>query len=573
MSERYTSLYRSANDLYAAGSPVVIAAGALLKDNQKGRVLAQLKLKSISEKELRAVTVRVTARDTFGKTLGTPVEHQYLDLKAVRDNMFGSKEAIPLPDSTAREFSAAVTEAAFADGSMWKADEDAVWASLPAQTPLTEIITDAELMKQYHKDVLSCAQYQLLETKDLWLCACGAVNHSGEGKCHHCQAALTALQGVDMEQLRADCDARLAEEARVREERAAQQRREAEEAAEQARREAEEAAAKAAAVKKLAIRIGSIAAAAAVVCIAAVLLVTKVIVPTSHYNKAVALMDSGDYEAAITAFEAMDGYKNSVEQIEACQTAIKDNDYAAAVALMESGDYEAAIAAFEAMDGYKDSADQVEQCSEIITQNKIAGFANASVGDTIVYGSYEQDNNFSNGQEDIEWIVLAKEGNQILVISKYALDCQQYNASRTGVTWETCSLRTWLNGTFLNEAFSSEEAAMIATTTVTADKNPNYSTNAGNNTQDQVFLLSITEVEKYFSSDSARQCEATAYAQAQGAYTSSSNGNCQWWVRSPGGHSAYAAGVDYDGSVYFVGYSVNRGNHCVHPALWINLGA
>ena len=280
--------------------------------------------------------------------------------------------------------------------------------------------------------------------------------------------------------------------------------------------------------------IAAIVAAVAVACIAVIIVVTKVVIPNNNYNAAVALMDNGEYEAAITAFEAMDGYK--------------------------------------------DSADQIEQCYiGMYGEERYNLIKNISVGDSYTFGSYEQDNNTSNGKEDIEWIVLDKDGANILVISKYALDCQQYNTSYTAVTWESCSLRKWMNGTFLNAAFSSEEAAMIATTTVTADKNPSYSTNAGNDTQDQVFLLSITEVEKYFSSDNDRMCVPTAYAIARGAYTSSSYSvggaaTCWWWLRSPGLHSYYAAFVYDDGSVYYIVYYVYYGNVCVRPALWINLG-
>ena len=112
---------------------------------------------------------------------------------------------------------------------------------------------------------------------------------------------------------------------------------------------------------------------------------------------------------------------------------------------------------------------------------------------------------------------------------------------------------------------------MIASSTVTADKNPSYSTSPGNNTTDKVFLLSITEANKYFSSDSARQCSATAYAKAQGAYTATSNGNCRWWLRSPGRYSSDAACVNGDGSVISVGYGVSSSGGAVRPARWINL--
>ena len=69
------------------------------------------------------------------------------------------------------------------------------------------------------------------------------------------------------------------------------------------------------------------------------------------------------------------------------------------------------------------------------------------------------------------WLVLAVEGDKALVINKYALDCKEYNTSYASVTWETCSLRNWLNRTFLYTAFSSEEKNSIISSTVTADKN------------------------------------------------------------------------------------------------------
>ena len=183
-------------------------------------------------------------------------------------------------------------------------------------------------------------------------------------------------------------------------------------------------------------------------------------------------------------------------------------------------------------------------------------------GKTIRFGSYEQDNNQTNGKEGIEWIVLNIEDNKALVISKYALDCQKW------------SPRTWMNGTFLNNAFSAEEQAQIQNTNVSADKNPDYSTNPGNATTDKVFLLSITEAKKYFPTDKSRRCAPTAYAKAQSDSfkTASGEATCYWWLRSPGVSQRYATGVYDDGSVdYSGGRGMNIAHGCVRPALWINL--
>ena len=166
---------------------------------------------------------------------------------------------------------------------------------------------------------------------------------------------------------------------------------------------------------------------------------------------------------------------------------------------------------------------------------------------------------------------MAKKGNRILVISDKALDCQTYNSSITSVTWETCTLRKWLNNDFVNAAFSDDEKAMIPTVTVSADKNPKYDTDPGNATKDKVFLLSIVEAEKYFASDEARMCVPTDYAVARGAYVNSDNGTCWWWLRSPGYYQNYAADVLLGGDVYEDGYGVNHGDCAVRPAMWITI--
>ena len=208
---------------------------------------------------------------------------------------------------------------------------------------------------------------------------------------------------------------------------------------------------------------------------------------------------------------------------------------------------------------------------KMYTADNINMMRNAQVGSYVTFGSYEQDGNTANGNEAIEWLVLAKENDRLLVISRYALDCRKYNINKS-ITWENCFLREWLNGYFLNAAFSAAEQAMIPTVTVRADENPSYSTEPGNSTKDRVFLLSISEANNYFSSDRDRQCEGTAYCYEHGAFRAS-NGYCWWWLRSPGFTSGLAAFVLYDGSVHDYGMDVDHDYSAVRPALWINLAS
>ena len=252
---------------------------------------------------------------------------------------------------------------------------------------------------------------------------------------------------------------------------------------------------------------------------------------------------------------------------------IPNNRYNAAIKLMDNGKYQEAIAAFDKLDGYKDSEDKIIECAQEwakvrLIANKEA-LKSAKVGDVVKFGTYEQDNDTTNGKEEIEWMVLDVEEGKVLVVSKYALDCRSYHDENVSVTWENCSLRGWLNDEFLNTAFADAEQAMIPTVTVSADKNPEYSTNPGNATQDKVFLLSIDEVKRYFDSDAERQCQATIYAETQGSYVTAYNGCCEWWSRTPGYDWRYVSSVGDNGSVQNIDYPVT--NHTVRPALWIDL--
>ena len=112
-----------------------------------------------------------------------------------------------------------------------------------------------------------------------------------------------------------------------------------------------------------------------------------------------------------------------------------------------------------------------------------------NVGSTIVFGSYYQTD--STKKEPIEWQILAVEGNKSLIISKKILDSKKYNESYESVTWESCSIRKWLNNEFKNSAFSESEQQRIQTTCVTNKNNPTYNTNGGSDTTDEIFLLSI----------------------------------------------------------------------------------
>lgn len=205
--------------------------------------------------------------------------------------------------------------------------------------------------------------------------------------------------------------------------------------------------------------------------------------------------------------------------------------------------------------------------------------------ETVTFGNYPQTASGTDSTP-IEWLVLARDGDKVLLLSRYGLDAQPYNTNDTNVTWEKCTLRTWLNDTFYNKAFTTAEQKAIETTAVSNAKDQcyrGYRADGGNNTQDKVFLLSYAEANKYLgvtyndSSNTIARVQPTEYAIAQHAHTSgsytTSDGKAvgYWWLRSPGDVQAYAAFVSTGGSLFDA--NVSFGSYCVRPAMWVKIEA
>lgn len=346
MSERYSKLFALPENLYAAGSPVVIAAGALLKDNQTGKVIAQLKMRNISQKSIKAAKVCIYPLDTVGNSLGEKIEYQYLDLSAARDEDFGQKAPVALPDAATRSFTASVEEVVFADNSIWSAPGE-LWEVLDTPGSLRSI-GDAELIKQFcMKYGNNCKNLPLLH-KDLWYCACGELNRQGEAECHRCRKSFALLEQIDMDALRKERDTRVAAEK------------------EQAEKEAAEAKAHA---KKMG-KIAAIVVPILVVLIVAAVFISNAVKKSNAYEFALSLVESGQYADAIEHFSALGDYKDSAEQIQIAETAMLEEQnakaYADATALMEAGRYKQAMDAFEAIREYKDSKEILVELLELV---------------------------------------------------------------------------------------------------------------------------------------------------------------------------------------------------------------
>ena len=534
--ERYTILSKETTALYLPGSPVMILAQALLKDNANDHVLAQIKYKSLSDKPICALTVSVGTCDVAEKTTPSVDGFQYLDLTVDLGDDFGSKTLIPLPDKSSRGFKAAVIEVVFVDKTVWTAAPDAVWEPLPKQELLIGRLKNIELADEYVLKTCPQAQFVPMRCGDIWLCTCGSVNTSRREKCGACgQRYDDLIQTLDAEALEASCKERKAREAEL----------------------AERKQAKAAARKKKTRKLVSIVLAAAVLCAAAALVVTKIVMPSMTYSKAAELYNSGEYTAAQKAFEELGDYKDSGLRVEECKEKIIENKYNEAIGNMRGGNYSAAIELLTEVGDYKDAV-QMRYKAELNI---------CKVGDSFQFGEYEQDKN-GDFKSPIEWKILKKEKDRILMISKYALDVKPYNTTAANVTWEDCSLRKWLNGTFLESAFSQDEQDMIKLT-------------SNESSQDKVFLLSRTEAQSYFKTDEERKTKNAEYTveKCGDEYYAK---YCFWWLRSQTDESSWSGNAAdiVSGSGSLVEYKsvapcmsrVDAPNTSVRPAIWVDIG-
>ncbi len=162
------------------------------------------------------------------------------------------------------------------------------------------------------------------------------------------------------------------------------------------------------------------------------------------------------------------------------------------------------------------------------------------IGSTVTFGAYEQDNDESNGAEDIQWKVLDVEDNKALLLSEDILDGRSYNEEVDYVTWETSSLREWINDDFYSEAFSTSEQGRIIKTTLNNDEDTPFLVG---NTEDNVFILSADELFEYFNSASEIVSSPTTYAGLLRQVPSTTTYG-YFWMRTAGCIEDYATGAD-----------------------------
>lgn len=226
-----------------------------------------------------------------------------------------------------------------------------------------------------------------------------------------------------------------------------------------------------------------------------------------------------------------------------------------------------------------------------VSAPEAAPAAPSRVGKTVQFGSWVQDAsdavlageaaadrvaNIAAGIQEaadfdaqpIEWLVVAEEADRELLLAADTLEAMPYNKQNVESTWETCGVRAWLNGEFLEGAFTEDERQRIVTVENDNADNKGYRTNGGASTQDVVFVLAMDQAKKLFETDDDRLCRPSRHAEATGGWTNEM-GYTRWWLRAPGFMQNMAAYVDTNGEIMPAGIFVDNAGITVRPAMWV----
>ena len=220
--------------------------------------------------------------------------------------------------------------------------------------------------------------------------------------------------------------------------------------------------------------------------------------------------------------------------------------------------------------------------------------------------------------DPVKWRVLETDGSTALLLADQALDTKRYEVINNTATWETSTIRAWLNGYdgvtlydgtgrpykknedyrehgFIDLAFTQEQQGGILTSDlINADgihwiyerNQTSFGGEGGNDTSDKIFLLSESDVftdeaksHGFVSSphiyDEARRCKSSTYAKAMGIFNGyfypNYRGCCYWWLRSPGSSGKTIASIAQGGLAESDDITDMRNG--VRPALRIDLAS
>lgn len=290
---RYIELYSLPASLYLKDTPVLISGGRLLIGKHNGKYYVRLNMSGVDDRAVSSVTVKILPFDTMHEAYEKSVEYTYEKLKVERDDVFGEKDLIEMPDEKVRSFKVIISEVAFADGNVWHNETE--FEEISGAKRLEDALGSESMARQYAARYGNDCVYLPSENKDMWFCTCGAANRMEEERCHSCHRKRTALEAINLDSLRTE--AKKSEEAEKREEAELQAENE-----------------------KKRKRLGKVLKISLIVLplLLVVILVAATVPPYferhNAYDKAVTLLNNNQFDEAEAVFEELGSFLDSAEQ-------------------------------------------------------------------------------------------------------------------------------------------------------------------------------------------------------------------------------------------------------------------
>lgn len=191
---------------------------------------------------------------------------------------------------------------------------------------------------------------------------------------------------------------------------------------------------------------------------------------------------------------------------------------------------------FADLGDYKDSADYLTRCDEFLSHK---------VGTKITMGNYK-------GKE-LVWTIYKIEGVRYMLIADDVVEYTCFNERRIGSDWNSCTLRKWLNVTFMNEAFSFQEKIKIQIQRLFNNFDSRWDNQNGPDTKDKLYVLSENELLELMPTPEDRKI---------GKW---------WWLRGHGDSDLSQKAIYEDGSIYNNGIDESYTNLGVRPVMWIKI--
>ena len=558
MSERYTELSRL-NGLYAIGCPLIIVAGAILKDNLQQKVLLQLKFRNISTEIVTGCKIRVRAFETDGTAVTGIDSFSYLDLSVPQGNEFGSQVPVYLPDAVTRKVEISIISVS-CDNGIWNGALSPL-TYIPEQESISTILTPENIKSYSIETGISNCEYIPVRGQGLFLCTCGTINMDNSPQCYGCGKAVDLIfEKLNIEYLTEKTRERKQKEEeellRREQERIQKEKEEEERRIIKEQEDAKRAEEKKVANRKRRKRIITIAAIGTSFCIL-VLIFLFVVLPVIKQKKIDNYIGEGNYLAAIELLEK-NGQKEKIQSVQ--------NMYVESLVSQEK--YQEALKYAEENLVSEETKNEVKRLQSLKSGN-YEDLLSAEVGNIVLFGEYDSD---GKGKKPIEWRVLDSVDEKKLLITRTGIEEEMIY----GDNYENSNIRERLNSFYYEKFFTEEERVLISDNNIESSivsedvkiieskskiaktyevffdyKKTFY-------TKDKMFLLSINDVIKYFPKENSRKITDARTFLAK---------SCVWGLRDSTEREEFW-GVNNNGEFIIPNSDMK---YYIRPAIWIDI--